>query len=74
MAIDGLVGMCTECKTMQRDSYLIRKGFGFDAPCQFCGGVIAAVPAQYASNKEDLEHIKDQMDEDRGLGKTIHPE
>jgi hypothetical protein len=74
MAIEGQVGICTECKTTQRDSYLIRKGFGFDAPCQFCGGVIASVPAHLTKDKETMDQIKDQMDLERGIGTTVHPE
>lgn len=70
MAIDGLVGMCTECKTVQKDSYILRKGFGFDAPCQYCKGVIAAVPQQHVSDPA----LKDQMDRERGLGTTVQPE
>ena len=70
MSIDGMVGKCTECKTVQKDNYIIRKGFGFDAPCQYCGGVIAEVPAEYQND----ENLEDQMDLQRGIGTTIHPE
>lgn len=63
MAIEGMNAKCVECKSIQPDSYIRRSPFGFDAPCKFCGGVCAAIPAQFVHDPE----IDSQMDQQRGL-------
>jgi hypothetical protein len=36
--------------------------------------VIASVPAHLTKDKETMDQIKDQMDLERGIGTTVHPE
>lgn len=69
MAVDGQIGICMECKSPQPDKYILKSSFGFDAPCKWCGGTIASVPEQFW---DDIEHIKNRFDEQRGLDSEHH--
>lgn len=57
---DGLIGVCSECKTDQRDSYIDNSPFDFP-PCQMCGGVVIITPQ--ATRDRSLA----QQDQKRGL-------
>jgi DNA-directed RNA polymerase subunit RPC12/RpoP len=40
---DDVVGVCSECKSDQPDSYMERSPFaqaGSPVPCKYCGGVV----------------------------------
>jgi len=46
MADDDLIGVCTECKSEQRDSYMEKNPFyqqGGSVPCGYCGGITVVV-------------------------------
>lgn len=60
----NIKGMCTECKTVMQNSWMIKNTFsqsGLSPSCPYCGGVVAVVDMRNA------EAAKAQMDRERGL-------
>lgn len=40
---DDVIGVCSECKSDQPDSYMMKSPFaqaGSPVPCRYCGGVV----------------------------------
>lgn len=61
---EDVVGICSECASDQRDSYMNKNSFfqqGKPVPCQYCGGVV--VLAKRGNRKQVL----DQINRQRGL-------
>lgn len=61
---DELVGICTECASEQRDSYMNKNPFfqqGKPVSCQYCGGVVVI------GKKSDRKKILAQVNRQRGL-------
>jgi hypothetical protein len=71
MSIEGMVAICSECKSQQKDSYILKNALGFSAPCRFCGGVLAVVPEQIAKNPDELQRVKNRMDDQRHIGHDV---
>lgn len=60
---DDVVGVCSECKSDQPDSYMYKSPFaqeGKPVPCKYCGGVVIITYREIRN-----EALKDS---DRGRG------
>lgn len=60
---DDVIGVCSECKSDQPDSYMYKSPFaqeGKPVPCKYCGGVVIIT----------YREIRDEAlkDSDRGRG------
>lgn len=61
---DDVIGVCSECKSDQPDSYMERSPFaqaGHSVPCKFCGGVVII------TYREIRDESLDSSDRSRGL-------
>lgn len=61
---DDVVGVCSECKSDQPDSYMFRSPFaqsGKAVPCKYCGGVVII------TYRETRNSALDQSDNSRGI-------
>lgn len=57
------VAICTECKSAQRDEYVLRNPFGLEAPCKFCGGgPLILIQASQTGDK-----LAERLDNRRGI-------
>jgi len=66
MANKELIGVCTECRSDQRDSYMEKNPFyqqGGSVPCQFCGGVVIVV------RRDQRDSTLRRLNERRGINK-----
>lgn len=61
---DDVVGVCSECKSDQPDSYMMRSPFaqeGKPVPCKYCGGVVII------TYREVRDSALDNSDKSRGI-------
>lgn len=61
---DDVIGVCSECKSDQPDSYMERSPFaqaGLSVPCRYCGGVVII------TYRETRDKSLDQSDINRGI-------
>ncbi len=61
---DDVVGVCSECKSDQPDSYMYRSPFaqeGKAVPCQYCGGVVII------TYRETRDQSLNESDRGRGI-------
>lgn len=61
---EDVVGVCSECKSDQPDSYMMNNPFaqaGQPASCKYCGGVVIIV------YRELRNRSLDQSDKSRGI-------
>lgn len=66
--VDDTVGMCSECKNIQPDQYMLRSPFfgsGGPVPCKFCGAPTIIVRQRFVD-----QHFKDRLDQMRGIGSS----
>lgn len=62
---DDVIGVCSECKSDQPDSYMYKNPFardGLPVPCKYCGGVVIIV------YREQRDSALNQSDRSRGIG------
>jgi hypothetical protein len=61
---DDVVGVCSECKSDQPDSYMYRSPFaqeGKAVPCKYCGGVVII------TYRETRDQSLNESDRGRGI-------
>lgn len=61
---DDVIGVCSECKSDQPNSYMEKSAFaqqGSSVPCKYCGGVVII------TYRERRDSSLDSSDKDRGL-------
>lgn len=61
---DDVIGVCSECKSDQPDSYMMRNPFAQDGkpvPCKYCGGVVII------TYRETRDSALGQSDSSRGI-------
>lgn len=61
---DDVIGVCSECKSDQPESYMFRSPFAQDGkpvPCKYCGGVVII------TYRETRNSALDQSDNSRGI-------
>ncbi len=63
---ENIKGFCTECKSLQSDSYMNNNPFfqsGAPANCQFCGGVVRLI------DQREKDTASQEADARRNIGK-----
>ena len=61
---DDVIGVCSECKSDQPNSYMEKSPFaqaGQNVPCKYCGGVVII------TYRETRNRSLDQSDTNRGI-------
>jgi hypothetical protein len=61
---DDVVGVCSECRSVQPMHYMEKSVFttaGKSAPCKYCGGVTIIV------ERENMEQALQQISRERGI-------
>lgn len=61
---DDVIGVCSECKSDQPNSYMEGSSFaqqGLTVPCKYCGGVVII------TYRESRDSSLDSSDRERGL-------
>jgi hypothetical protein len=61
---DDVIGVCSECKSDQPDSYMEKSPFaqaGSPVPCKFCGGVVII------AYREQRDQVLKGSDRSRGI-------
>lgn len=61
---DDVIGVCSECKSDQPESYMFRSPFAQDGkpvPCKYCGGVVII------TYRETRDSALGQSDSSRGI-------
>jgi DNA-directed RNA polymerase subunit RPC12/RpoP len=61
---DDVIGVCSECKSDQPDSYMYKSPFaqeGKPVPCKYCGGVVII------TYRETRDSALDGSDKSRGI-------
>lgn len=69
---DYVVGLCSECKSTQPNSYMERSVFaqeGSPPPCRYCGGVVVITYGELQG-----EALNQSLDAARGIGSTVQPD
>lgn len=66
MADEDAIAVCSECRSDQAESYILKNPFyqqGGAIPCQWCSGIVMIV------DRVDREAALNQIDRERGIPK-----